>query len=163
MGASLSYHGGDGEMASISSRLCWEGINNGVWHLWDDAPGYFPSSHGLVVALAEVHLAHPAQRGNVLFSLGGSTVCPGCFPAIPHGAGAIQFFLGAEELLHPVPDDGTRLLIRQGSLAAHPTLADLVGEKAPKLKYFFLLPGSQKLLEWAAHTSTQAGSKPGCI
>lgn len=38
MGASISCHGGDGEMVSISSRVYWEGINNGVWHLWGEAP-----------------------------------------------------------------------------------------------------------------------------
>lgn len=49
---------------------------------------------------------------------------------------------------------GTRLLIPWGLLAAHPTLADPVGEKTPKTqgKDFSLLPASQKLLEWAAHT-----------
>lgn len=58
---------------------------------------------------------------------------------------------------------GTRFLIPQGLLAAHLTLADPVGEKNPKTqdKDFFRLPGSQKLLEWTAHTSTQPGSKPG--
>lgn len=52
---------------------------------------------------------------------------------------------------------GTRLLIPQGSLAAHPTLADPVGEKNPRSQdkdFFFLLRTSQKLLEGTAHTST---------
>lgn len=53
---------------------------------------------------------------------------------------------------------GTRLFIPQGSLAAHPRSRQILwGEKSPKTqdKDVFLLPASQKLLEWAAHTSTR--------
>lgn len=62
----------------------------------------------------------PAARGNVLFSLGGRTVCPGCFPAILHGADAGQAVLGAEELLHPVSDAGHEAFNSQELLAARP-------------------------------------------
>lgn len=56
MGTSISYHGGDGEVVSISCRLCWEGINNWVWHLW----GAVPLNYSLPKSFTLLGLSIPA-------------------------------------------------------------------------------------------------------
>lgn len=118
----------------LSQNLLPSRYSLGVEHPCSIIPsGYFPSCHGLVVALAEVHPAHPALRRNVLYSLGGSTLCPGYFPAILHGAGAILFILVAEELLHPVPHDGHQAFHPSGIVGSTSQIpADPVGGKKPQ-------------------------------
>jgi len=126
----------------------------------------------------------PAGRGNVLFSLGGRTVCPGRFPVILRGAGAGQAVLGAEGSFTLCLTLGTRRLIPQEPLAARPAPAHGTGaagrkdafQKARKKpqetqdREVFQPLACREPLGWAAHVCTpmhmrvqQPGTKQGCI